>query len=131
MHLASRLNLFGFSFEPILAFRSNTFWLPVRMRLGFLFERVSYNDQTSDRARPGCGANVFIRGANELGQKMRYTLYLTGIVYDVPALINLMISNFSLIFNTTFLCLKFSAILHTSLQYYSIDNVATAHGQPS
>ena len=115
--LASRSNLFGFSFKHVLAFCSNA--------LGFLFERFSYNDRT----RPGCGASAFIRGANALGQKMLYTLCLTGTVYRVPASINLIISSFLSIVNT-FLRLNFSVILRTSLKSYSID-VTTAHAQSS
>ena len=117
--LASHSNPFGFSFEPVLASRSNEF--------GFLFERISYNDQT----RPGYGANTFIRGANALGQKMCYTLCLTGTVYDVSASIKLIISSFSSIVNTTLLLLNFSVILLTLLKSYSINNVTTAHAQSS
>ena len=81
--LASCSNPLGFSFEHVFAFRSKAF--------GFSLQRVSYNDWT----RPGCGANEFICGANELGQKIRYTMFLTGTAYDVPASINLIISRFS------------------------------------
>ena len=100
-----------------LASHSNVF--------GFSFECISYNDQTlSD-----CGVDSFIHGANVFGQKTRYTLCLTGTVYDIPALIDLIISSFSSIVNTTFLRLNFSATLRTSLKFYSIDNVTTAHAQ--
>ena len=122
--LASCLNAFGFSFERVwlfvrthLACRSNTF--------GFSFERILYNDQT----HPSCGANAFIHRANALGQKTRYTLCLTGNVYDVPASIELIISIFSSIVNTSFFRLSFSTILRISLKFYSFDKVTTVHAQ--
>ena len=101
--LASRSNPgpFSFSFKHVLAFHLNAF--------GFSFECISYND----RMRPGCGANAFICLAHTLGQKMHYTLCLTGTVIDVPASINLIISSFSSIVNTTFLRLNFFVILRT------------------
>ena len=126
MYLASRLNTFVLSFErnwlfvqTQLASRSNAF--------SFSLQHISYNGQTC----PGCGVNAFIRGANEFGQKTRHTLCQTDTVYDGPASIDLIISSFSSIVNTTFLRLNLSAILCTSLKFYSTNNVTTAHVQSS
>ena len=72
---------------------------------------------------------MFIRGENAFGQNTRYTLCLTGTVYDIPAAIDLIISRFSSIVNNTFLSLNVSAVLRTSLKFYLTDNVTTAHAQ--
>ena len=139
MCLASHSNAFDLSFEWVwllvrihLAFHSNTFgssyersWLLVRMQLAShsnefhptinCVQAVEQMHSYTERTR--------------LDKKKRYTLCLTGTVYEVPASIDLTISSFSSIINTTFLRLNVSAILHTSLQFYSINNVTTVHVQ--
>ena len=124
--LAFRSKAFGFSFERV--------WLFVQMRLatrsnafGYSFERIWLLLRTSFVQH----SNASIRGAKAFEQKMRYALYLTGTVYDVPASIDLINLSFSSIDCTTFLRLNFSAILCSSLKFYSIDNVTTAHAQSS
>ena len=126
MCLGSCSNTFGFMFEPI--------WLFVRTRFGFSFEHGrlfvrTHFIQQSNASRPW--SERVHKRSKGTWQKMCYTLCLTGTVYDVPALINLIISSLSSIVNTTFLRLNFSVILRASLKSYSINNVTTVHAQRS